>query len=136
MKSLKQNIRRVLKERINVSYRIATKELDKEVMNKRLFIEVITQLKEIEDRKDFLADEIGLDMTAYEDKFFAVIEDLFRMNFNKAQIGIIQAYIYEATRPEDWDGTVTIEVSKKDIKTFDLKTPEELWSVLQILSKD
>ena len=26
--------------------------------------------------------------------------------------------------------------SKKDIKTFDLKTPEELWSVLQILSKD
>ena len=132
----KNRVRRVFNTYYDFRVRIVTKEVDQSIMNKSLFLNIIKNLKEIEDRRDFMNEEIGLDMTAYEDKFFAVIEDLFRMNFNKAQIGIIQAYIYEATRPEDWDGTVTIEVSKKDIKTFDLKTPEELWSVLQILSKD
>ena len=132
----KNRVRRVFNNYYDFRVRIVTKEVDQSIMNKSLFLNIIRNLKEIEDRRDFMNEEIGLDMTTYEDKFFAVIEDLFRMNFNKAQIGIIQAYIYEATRPEDWDGTVTIEVSKKDIKTFDLKTPEELWSVLQILSKD
>tara|TARA_R110002124_G_scaffold22775_3_gene85260 strand:+ start:2286 stop:2693 length:408 start_codon:yes stop_codon:yes gene_type:complete len=132
----KNRVRRVFNNYYDFRVRIVTKEVDQSIMNKSLFLNIIKNLKEIEDRRDFMNEEIGLDMTTYEDKFFAVIEDLFRMNFNKAQIGIIQAYIYEATRPEDWDGTVTIEVSKKDIKTFDLKTPEELWSVLQILSKD
>tara|TARA_R110000796_G_scaffold92185_1_gene196424 strand:- start:1039 stop:1446 length:408 start_codon:yes stop_codon:yes gene_type:complete len=132
----KNRVRRVFNTYYDFRVRIVTKEVDQSIMNKSLFLNIIKNLKEIEDRRDFMNEEIGLDMTTYEDKFFAVIEDLFRMNFNKAQIGIIQAYIYEATRPEDWDGTVTIEVSKKDIKTFDLKTPEELWSVLQILSKD
>tara|TARA_R110000744_G_scaffold140456_4_gene251653 strand:+ start:145 stop:552 length:408 start_codon:yes stop_codon:yes gene_type:complete len=132
----KNRVRRVFNTYYDFRVRIVTKEVDQSIMNKSLFLNIIRNLKEIEDRRDFMNEEIGLDMTTYEDKFFAVIEDLFKMNFNKAQIGIIQAYIYEATRPEDWDGTVTIEVSKKDIKTFDLKTPEELWSVLQILSKD
>lgn len=132
----KNRVRRVFNTYYDFRVRIVTKEVDQSIMNKSLFLNIIRNLKEIEDRRDFMNEEIGLDMTTYEDKFFAVIEDLFRMNFNKTQIGIIQAYIYEATRPEDWDGTVTIEVSKKDIKTFDLKTPEELWSVLQILSKD
>ena len=132
----KNRVRRVFNNYYDFRVRIVTKEVDQSIMNKSLFLNIIKNLKEIEDRRDFMNEEIGLDMTTYEDKFFAVIEDLFRINFNKAKIGIIQAYIYEATRPEDWDGTVTIEVSKKDIKTFDLKTPEELWSVLQILSKD
>jgi hypothetical protein len=130
MKSLKQNIRRVLKERINVSYRISTKELDKEVMNKRLFIEVITQLKEIEDRKDFLADEIGLDMTAYEDQFFAVIENLFRFTFNKEQVALIKMYLYQLMPDSDWDGTIVLEVGKKEA-TVAFKTPAEVWNVVK-----
>ena len=112
----KNRVRRVFNTYYDFRVRIVTKEVDQSIMNKSLFLNIIRNLKEIEDRRDFMNEEIGLDMTTYEDKFFAVIEDLFRMNFNKAQIGIIQAYIYEATRPEDWDGTVTIEVSKKDTK--------------------
>ena len=105
-------------------------------MKKSLFLNIIKKLKEIEERRDFMQEEIGLDMTSYEDKFFIVIEDLFKLSFNKPQISLIQAYIYEATRPEDWNGTVTLEVSKNNTKTYDLKTPEQLWSVIQILSKD
>lgn len=132
----KNRVRRVFNNYYDFRVRIVTKEVDQSIMNRSLFLNIIKNLKEIEDRRDFMNEEIGLDMTTYEDKFFAVIEDLFRMNFNKPQVGIIQAYIYESTRPDDWDGTVTIEVSKENIKKFNLKTPEQLWSVIQILSKD
>ena len=132
----KNTVRRVFNNYFNLRVRISTKEVDKKVMNKSLFLNIIKNLKSIEERRDFMQDEIGMDMTTYEDKFFQVIEDLFKLSFNKPQIIIIQAYIYEATRPDDWNGTVTIEVENKSVKTFDLKTPEQLWSVVQLLGKN
>ena len=41
-------------------------------MNKKLFVQIVKSLKKIEDRRDFMAEEIGMDMTAYEDQFFSV----------------------------------------------------------------
>ena len=132
----KNRVRRTFNTFYDLRVRIVTKEIDQSVMNKSLFINIIKNLKEIEDRRDFMQDEIGMDMTSYEDKFFVVIEDLFKYSFNKPSIGIIQAFLYETTRPEEWDGTVTLEVGKKGTKTYDLKTPEHLWNIVQILSKD
>jgi len=132
----KNRVRRTFNTYYDLRVRIVTKEIDQSVMNKSLFINIIKNLKEIEDRRDFMQDEIGMDMTSYEDKFFVVIEDLFKYSFNKPSIGIIQAFLYETTRPEEWDGTVTLEVGKKGTKTYDLKTPEHLWNIVQILSKD
>ena len=68
-----KKIREVLFSLHPLSYRIRTKGLDRESMNKKLFTGVIKQLKKIEDRRDFLAEEIGMDMTTYEDQFFNVI---------------------------------------------------------------
>jgi|TARA_B100001093_G_scaffold433745_1_gene430863 hypothetical protein len=132
----KNTVRRVFNNYFNLRVRISAKEVDQSIMKKSLFLNIIKKLKEIEERRDFMQDEIGMDMTTYEDKFFQVIEDLFKLNFNKPQISLIQAYIYEATRPDDWDGTVTLEVSKSSTKTYDLKTPEQLWSVVQLLGKE
>lgn len=132
----KNRVRRTFNTFYDLRVRIVTKEIDQSVMNKSLFINIIKNLKEIEDRRDFMQDEIGMDMTSYEDKFFVVIEDLFRFSFNKPSIGIIQAFLYETSRPEEWNGTVTLEVGKKGTKTYDLKTPEHLWNIVQILSKD
>ena len=53
-----------------------------------------------------------------------------------SSISAVKSFLYETTRPEEWDGTVTLEVGKKGTKTYDLKTPEHLWNIVQILSKD
>ena len=63
----KKRLRQVLFSIHPLSYRIKQRGLDKQSMNKNLFIEVIQQLKKIEDRRDFMNSEIGMDMTAYED---------------------------------------------------------------------
>jgi len=134
MKSIKNHIRAVLKSRLDVSYRIKIKEPDREVMNKKIFVEVLDQLRAIEDRKDFLADEIGMDMTQYEDQFFAVIENLFKLAFNKSQLALIQMYLYKLIPDKDWDGMITIEENKLE-KDVPFQSPDEVWNVIKKFEK-
>ena len=134
MKSLKDNIRGVLKSRLNVSYRIVVKEPNQEYMNKKTFIEVVDQLKKVDERRDFLLDEIGMDMTAYEDQFFAIIENLFKLCFTSGQLDIIQLYLYRMDVDEDWDGTITIEVGKEERKV-PFKSATDVWEVITKLRK-
>tara|TARA_R110000822_G_C14926380_1_gene452038 strand:- start:4 stop:408 length:405 start_codon:yes stop_codon:yes gene_type:complete len=134
MKSLKDNIRGVLKSRLNVSYRIVVKEPNQEYMNKKIFIEVVDQLKKVDERRDFLLDEIGMDMTAYEDQFFAIIENLFKLCFTSGQLDIIQLYLYRMDVDEDWDGTITIEVGKEERKV-PFKSATDVWEVITKLRK-
>lgn len=126
----KKRIRQVLFNIHPLSYRIKCNEPDREFMHKKLFIEVIQQLKKIEDRRDFMQDEIGMDMTAYEDQFFNVIENLMKMHFSKEQLALIQMYLYQLVPDKEWDGTITIEKNKKE-ETVPFKTPEEVWSVIK-----
>jgi hypothetical protein len=131
-----KKIREVLFSLHPLSYRIRTKGLDKESMNKKLFTGVIKQLKKIEDRRDFMAEEIGMDMTTYEDQFFNVIEDLMKMSFNKTQLGLIQTYLYTLSPDKSWDGTIVVEVGEaKEEKVVNFKTPEDVWKVVTSFSK-
>ena len=103
-------------------------------MDKKLFIEVITMLKKIEDRRDFMQEEIGIDMTTYEDQFFNVIENLMKMHFTKEQLALIQMYLYQLVPDKEWDGTITIEQNKKE-QTVSFKNPNDVWDVINKFDK-
>jgi hypothetical protein len=127
-----KKIREVLFSIHPISYRIRTKGLDKKAMDKKLFIEIVAQLKKIDERRDFMHEEIGMDMTQYEDQFFAVIENLMKMCFNKQQLGLIQTYLYTLIPDKTWDGKITVEVgANKEEKVLNFKTAEDVWTVLQ-----
>ena len=125
----KKRIRQTLFSIHPLSYRIKVKLPDKETMNKKLFIEVIQQLRQIEERRDFMQEEIGMDMTTYEDQFFLVIENLMKMHFTKEQLALIQMYLYQLVPDKEWDGTITIEKNKKE-EIVPFKTPDDVWSVI------
>jgi len=126
----RKKIRQTLFSIHPLSYRIKLKTLDKESMNKKLFIGVLKQLRQIEDRRDFMAEEIGMDMTTYEDQFFRVIEDLMKMHFNKEQLALIQMYLYQLVPDKEWDGTITVEKNKKE-ETVPFKSPDDVWAVIK-----
>ena len=130
----KKKLRQVLFSLHPLSYRIKITEPPRELMDKKLFIEIIESLKKIEDRRDFMQEEIGMDMTAYEDQFFHVIENLMKLHFNKEQLAIIQLYLYQLVPDKDWDGTITIEQDKKE-KTVPFKKPSDVWNVVASLQK-
>jgi hypothetical protein len=125
----KKKLRQVLFSIHPLSYRIKTTEPDKDTMDKKLFIEVMKQLKQIEERRDFMAEEIGMDMTTYEDQFFGVIENLMKMHFNKEQLALIQMYLYQLVPDKDWNGTITIEKGKEEVEV-PFKQPEDVWNVV------
>ena len=110
----KKKLRQTLHSVYKLKYRIKLRTPSRELMEKKIFIDVLKQLKQIEERKDFMAEEIGMDMTAYEDQFFAVIENLLRLHYNKEQLALIQMYLYQLIPDKGWDGTITIEKNKKE----------------------
>jgi len=134
MKEPKKILRHVLHSLYPLGYRIKEKNPSDELMNKKLFINVLTQLKAIEDRRDFMESEIGMDMTQYEDQFFNVIEDLMKMHFSKEQLALIQLYLYQLVPEDDWDGTITIEVGKKQ-EQVSFKKPEDVWNAINKFGK-
>jgi hypothetical protein len=109
----------------------------RDVIEKKLFIESIILLREIEDRRDFMEEEIGVDMSIYEEKFLQVIENLFRAHFSKEQFALIQYYLYQVPTLIDWDGKIDLS-DGKDTITVDFETPEQVWNVItsvKILTK-
>ena len=102
-------------------------------MDKKLFIDVIEGLKKIEDRRDFMQDEIGMDMTMYEDQFFVVIENLLKLHFNKEQLAIIQLYLYQLVPDKDWDGTITITKDGKNEEVVQFREATDVWNVINQL---
>ena len=129
----RKKVRQVLFSIHPLSYRIKEKSPSNEHMNKKIFIEVLQQLRTIEERRDFMEEEIGMDMTQYEDQFFSVIENLFKLAFNKQQLGLIQLYLYQLVPDKEWDGTITIELGKEE-KVVNFKTPEDVWNTINLFT--
>lgn len=125
-------LRQVLKDVIPLKYRIKEVPRNKEAMTKELFIEIVKLLKEIDDRTNFVASEIGMDTTQYEDKFFRVIENLMRIAFNREQVFLIELYLNEIdyNDKEEWDGNISVTVEKKEQKIA-FRTPEDVWEAIQ-----
>ena len=125
----KKRIRRVLHEIHPIRFRIKATAPDKSTMHKKLFIQILDQLKKIEERRDFMQDEIGMVVTVYEDSFFRVIENLMKLAFNEEQLSMIRLYLYDLRLDNDWDGTITVKQGDKD-KVVNFKTPIDVWNVI------
>ena len=131
MDKVKQKLRTKLKSEIDISYIIRSKPLNNESMKKKEFLNILKALQQIEDRRDFMSTELGIDVTQYEDKFFQVIESLFKLAFSQKQLELIRAYLYELWPDKSWDGKITLEINKKKSKVVDFKTPEQVWEVIK-----
>ena len=129
----KERVRVALKKVYNLQYRIVTNKPDRETMNKKLFVETVKIIKDIETRRDFLESEIGMNVTQYEDKFFQVFENLLRIAFSKEQINLLNLYIYELSPDKEWDGTIVLKTKQNKEETVAFKTPEQVWEVIKNL---
>lgn len=125
-------LRQILKDIIPLKYRIKEVPRNRDAMTKELFIEIVKLLKEIDDRTNFVASEIGMDTTQYEDKFFRVIENLMRIAFNREQVFLIELYLNEIdyNDKEEWDGNISVTVEKKE-QMIAFRTPEDVWEAIQ-----
>src|SRR6056300_1183027 len=98
-----------------------------ETPQKKLFIDTINILEEIEEKSGELFED-GIDLSVYETLFFQVIENLLYTIYNENQVKLIHSYIYgvsiseEAKQPVDKTGKIILP-----------ETPEELWNGILLL---
>ena len=98
-----------------------------ETPQKKLFIDAITILEEIEEKSSELF-EAGIDLSVYETLFFQVIENLLYTIYNDNQVNLIHSYIYG----EPLSDKIPQSVDKSG-KVLDPETPEELWNGILLL---
>jgi len=131
---MKKEIKEVISNFLQTSVRIQEKGITGNSMEKKLFIDSILLLREIEDRKDFMESELGVDMSVYEEKFLQVIENLFRINYNKEQLDLIQYYLYQIPLVDEYDGKIDLS-DGKNVVTVKFETPEDVYNVVTSLKK-
>ena len=127
----KKEVRKILKNTLNLRFNIKSKRPDPEQIQKALFIDTMKTMNEIQDRSSFLAQEMGIDVVGFEDRYFRVIENLFKLHFNQEQLSLIQLYLYELSPDKNWDGTIELQM-KDDVKLVKFKDPSDVWEVINL----
>jgi hypothetical protein len=129
---MKKELTNILQTYFNVKLQIqSTTRKSSQDMEKLLFTEVVRMLQDLRDRSEVLA-EMGLDLTEYETAYYNLIQNLLRMNFSDAQIGILNFFIYKLPDQEDFTGMLEVRKGRKVIQHA-FTTPEDLWEVLKFL---
>jgi hypothetical protein len=127
----KEYIRDVLTDDLPLAFRVKSLSKPIEEVNKKTFVEVIKLLQQINDRTEFMATELGMDVVGYDDKFFQAIEGLMKIAFNKKQILLIEMYLNDIPMmKEDWDGTITVQVKEEEVQIA-FETPLDVWNAIQ-----
>lgn len=127
----KKDIKNILKNTLNLRFSIKALRPDPEQVRKSLFIDSLKTMNEIQDRSQFLQQEMGIDTIGFEDRYFRVIENLFKLHFNQEQLSLIQLYLYELSPDKSWDGTIELDI-KGDTKVVTFKKPQDVWKVIKL----
>jgi len=121
-------IKKSIDEIIGVDTFLKRKKKTEDDQTRERFIKVIQALEEIEVRGMILGNDLQLDFTSYDEKFYFVIDALFSIAFSKEACELIFFYIYERLNP---DGTSN-DVEDLEGNVIPLSSPEDLWELVKL----
>ena len=102
---------------------------------KDTFIETVILLEHCWLRTNFLHEEVKIDLWNYEENYYKIIENLIFMQYSEEVANLILWYVYDRF---DADGKVLgldITFPGKEPKLFILKTPTDLWNLVEKINK-
>jgi hypothetical protein len=121
-------IKKSIDEIIGVDTFLKRKKKTENDQHRERFVKIIQTLEEIEVRGMILGNDLTLDFSSYDEKFYFVIDALFSIAFSKEACELIFFYIYERLNP---DGTAN-EVEDVEGNAIPLNSPEDLWELVKI----
>lgn len=121
-------IKKSIDEIIGVDTFLKRKKKTEDDQHRDRFIKIIQVLEEIEVRGMILGNDLTLDFSSYDEKFYFVIDALFSIAFSKEACELIFFYIYERLNP---DGTAN-EVEDLEGNAIPLSSPEDLWELIKL----
>ena len=85
-------------------------------------------MEEAEVRGVILENDLKLDFTSYDDKFYAIIENLFELHFGKDACELIYFYLYDRINP---DGSEN-ELVDDEGNYISMSSPNDLWFIIKM----
>ena len=96
-------------------------------VNRERFEKIITTLEELEVRSIILGEDLKLDFTEYDEKFYFIIDSLLHLHFGKEAAELIFFYLYDRINP---DGS-TNGLQNDEGEVVELTSPTDLWYLLK-----
>jgi hypothetical protein len=122
-------IKKSIDEIIGVDTFLKRKKKTEDDQNRERFIKIIQSLEEIEVRGMILGNDLALDFSSYDEKFYFVIDALFSIAFSKEACELIFFYIYERLNPDGTENSEVVDLEGNDIP---LSSPEDLWELVKL----
>ena len=108
---------------------IRRKNFTQKNINKNVFISIITRYLETLDKSSFLISEFDLNLSKYEDPFYAMIDDLMLLKWGPDIYKLISFFLYERHN-DDGSENFIVGPNMEEIK---ITTPEELYNIINRL---
>lgn len=102
------------------------KKTDDDIQREK-FEKIIHLMQEVEVRGILLGEDLKLDFTSYDEKFYKIIDTLFEMQFGLDACEIIFYYLYERNNP---DGSIN-ELIDDEGNKVPLTSPSDLWHLVK-----
>ena len=102
---------------------------------KETFIETVLLLEHCWLKTNFLHEEVKIDLWNYEENYYKIIENLIFMKYHESIANLILWYVYDRF---DADGKILgieVTLTGKEPKTYILKTPNDLWNIVEKINK-
>lgn len=130
--TIQELVKDKLLKKLGVSFSVSSKQIEGSELDRKLFIQSIELLIEIDERQQFMLEELGIDLITFEDKHFRVIENLFNMLFSTEQLMFIEKFVYDKPK-KGTKKLVTVYLDGEEARRMPFNTPEDLWEIIQIL---
>ena len=119
LKQLKKIFSEILQSKVKV-------ELDEENVEKEVFVKLIGKLEKLVDN-EYKTFKLGFDLSPIVDPYVRIIEILLKLNYGPEVSSIIEFYLFDR---KSKTGKLLPFKDNSGIK-FTLKTPEDLWGLIQ-----
>ena len=93
-----------------------------------LFCQVLQNLQFVNSRTLGMKHDYKVNFMDYDDPFYVVIENLFKLNYTQEQRNIINWWLYDKFLPT---GEVLVLTNKKTEEVIPSETPEDIWDLIQ-----
>jgi len=125
---MKEKIRKSLLEFGGINIQVKESKKSLENKRKRLFINLIEDLKYVLNRSDNLDREYGINLLMFEDRYYKIIEEILIEHWGSLVAEVIFWWIYDVDDPKK-DNYYLFE--KETERKIIVKTPTQLYNAVK-----
>jgi hypothetical protein len=131
-KSHEENVKVAIDNIIGQKTNLRKKKQSGEDQKRVTFNKIISSIVEIEERTIMIDETLSIDLNKYNQPFFDLVDNFFKLVYNKEQINLINFFLYERYAP---DGSI-MELVSSTGSVVNLNTADDLWFLLKMYSNE